>query len=273
MSDVGNMSGGDGFRSAAMSGGQRDGIRFLVESALRSVASTNGETQPRTREGWIDQLCAALVSDSETSHKAVISSLIATGVSQQEIMQSFIPEVSRALGEMWVQDRASFVDVTLGAARLQALYREYDDEANGHWIDRTIPLGQSVLMVIPEFEQHSLGAFVAADRLRRYGLWVHMGLSLSREELIKVVAQGRFSMVGMSLSTMKSVEKATELIDYIRLQTPDCPPIVIGGSVVDDPRMIERRTGADHAVTSVREAVERCGMAAIRQELPLDSLL
>ena len=43
--------------------------------------------------------------------------------------------------------------------------------------------------------------------------------------------------------------------------------------VVDDARMIERRTGADHAVTSIREAIERCGLAAVGQELPFDSAL
>ena len=256
-----------------ISGGQGKGIRFLVESALRSVAHASQNSTPRTRKGWIDQLCAALVSESETSHEAVVASLIATGVTQREVLQSFIPEASRALGEMWVQDRASFVDVTLAATRLQAIYRDHEEEFGSRWLDRSIPLGQSVLMVIPDFEQHSLGAFAAADQLRRYGLWVHMGIGLTREELTKLVANGRFSMVGLSVATVKSVEKVTELIDYVRAETPDCPPIVIGGRVVDDARMIERRTGADHAVTSIREAIERCGLAPVSEELPFDSPL
>lgn len=267
------MNNDDENRRFDVPGGHGSGIRFLVESALRSVASANQSATPRTRKGWIDQLCAALVSESETSHKTVIASLVATGVSQREVLQSFIPEASRALGEMWAQDRASFVDVTLGATRLQAIYREHDEGSGSRWLDRSIPLGQSVLMVIPDFEQHSLGAFAAADQLRRYGLWVHMGIGLTREELTKLVANGRFSMVGLSVATVKSVEKVTELIDYVRAETPDCPPIVIGGRVVDDARMIERRTGADHAVKSIREAIERCGLAPVAEELPFDSPL
>lgn len=267
------MNNDDEGRRSDMQNGRGPGIRFLVESALRSVASASQNATPRTRKGWIDQLCAALVSESETSHKAVIASLIATGISQREVLQSFVPEASRALGEMWVQDRASFVDVTLGAARLQAIYREYEEGTGSRWLDRSVPLGQSVLMVIPDFEQHSLGAFAAADQLRRYGLWVHMGIGLTRDELTKLVANGRFSMVGLSVGTMKSVEKVTELIDYVRAETPDCPPIVIGGRVVDDARMIERRTGADHAVKSIREAIERCGLAPVGEELPFDSPL
>jgi len=257
----------------AISGGQRPGIRFLVESALRSVASATHNSQPRTRGDWVTQLCAALVSESETSHKAVLSSLIAAGITQREIFQSYIPDVARMLGEMWVQDRASFVDVTLGASRLQALFREYDEDGFERWMDRSIPLGQSVLMIVPEFEQHSLGAFVAADQMRRHGLWVHMGIGLTREELTRLVSNGRFSMLGLSVATRKSLEQVTDLIDDVRVNNPDCAPIVIGGRVVEDAQMIERRTGADHAVKSIREAIERCGLAAVGQELPFDSSL
>ncbi len=260
-------------RKAALEARQGQGIRFLVEQALRSVASTNQGARPRTRRGWIEQLCLALVSESETSHKAVISSLISTGVTQRELLDSFLPEASRALGEMWTQDQASFVDVTVGASRIQTIYRDYEEDAPERFLDRSIPLGQSVLMVVPEFEQHSLGAFVAADRLRRYGLWVRMGIGLNREELTKLVAQGRFSMIGFSVGSSNAVEKTTKIIDDVRTNTPDCPPVVVGGSIVEDTQLIERRTGADHAVRSIREAVERCGLTSVVNEIPLDSAL
>lgn len=267
------MTSSDNSNRPGFSGGQDNGIRFLVESALRSVVSSSQSKPPNTRREWIERLCASLVSESETSHQALISSLIATGVTQREVFQSFVPEAARLLGEMWVQDRASFVDVTLGASRLQALFRDYDEQGYDRWLDRSIPLGQSVLMVIPESEQHSLGAFVAADQMRRHGLWVHMGIGLTQEELTRIVASGGFSMIGFSIATRKAVESVTDLIDYVRKETPDCPPIVVGGHVVDDAGMIERRTGADYAVKSTREAIERCGLAAVGQELPFDSAL
>lgn len=272
MSDM-DMGDDDVLQSPGFPGSRGQGIRFLVESALRKVASNVQEVQPRTRRDWIEHLCAALVSESDTGYRAAIASLIATGVSQREVLQSFIPEASRTLGEMWVQDRASFIDVTLGASRLQAIYREYEDQGDTRWLDRSIPLGQSVLMVIPQFEQHSLGAFVAADQLRRYGLWVHMGIGLDHLELTRLVAHGGFSMIGLSLATAKTVEKVTGLIDHVRKETPDCPPIVIGGRAVEDARLIERRTGADHAVKSISEAVQRCGLGTIGRELPIDSAL
>ena len=249
------------------------GIQYLVESALRSIATNSHDTQPKTRHDWVELICTALMSESDSSHKAVIASLLATGVSQREILDSVIPAASRRLGEMWIEDRASFVDVTLGASRLQAVYRESNDEGRDRLLDRTIPLGQSVLMVVPDFEQHSLGAFSAADQLRRYGLWVRMAIGLDHQELGKLVTYGGFSMVGLTIGSAKTIERTTGLIDYMRASISFCPPIFVGGNVVEDPRKIERRTGADYAVRSVREAMERCGLAPMRKEIPIDSMI
>ena len=249
------------------------GIQYLVESALRSIVTTSHDTQPKTRQDWVELICTALMSESDSSHKAVIASLIATGVSQREVLDSVIPAASRRLGEMWIEDRASFVDVTLGASRLQAVYRESGDEGHDRLLDRTIPLGQSVLMVVPDFEQHSLGAFSAADQLRRYGLWVRMAIGLDQQELGRLVNYGGFSMVGLTVGSSKTLEHVTGLIDYLRANVSICPPIFVGGNVVEDARKIERRTGADYAVRSVREAMERCGLAPMRKEIPIDSMM
>ncbi|NBD29045.1 MAG: hypothetical protein GVY31_03280 [Alphaproteobacteria bacterium] len=252
-----------------VSKGRGPTIRYLVESALRTVASTSQDEKPSTRSEWVAHLASAMVSESDTSHKAAISSLIANGVSSDEVYQTYIPAVARYLGEMWVSDRASFVDVTLGAARLQALLRDADE---GKGLDRSIPLGQSVLMVVPPYEDHSLGAFVAADQFRRHGLWVHMAIALNGSELIDLVASGRFSLIGLTASSSNSVEKSSEFVDYLRAGVDHCPPVVLGGHVVDEPAAIERRTGVDFAVRTVREAIERAGLMSISQESALDQL-
>ncbi|MDU9006635.1 hypothetical protein [Sedimentitalea todarodis] len=219
---------------------------------------------PRSKAEWIARLSDALMSDSEADHQRVLSSLVAYGATREELVQYYIPEASRQLGEKWVSDEASFVDVTTGAARLQALFREFDDASdNGQVIDRSIPLGESVLMVIPQFEQHSIGAFVASQGLRRHGLWVRMAIGLTEPELADLISKNRFSLVGMSLSTWKSVEKAAGLVDYLRANVECLPPVVAGGRIIEDKKKVEQRTGVDFAVTSIREAIERCGLRTV----------
>jgi len=168
---------------------------------------------------------------------------------------------------LWVADRASFVDVTVGAGRLQALFRASDIKGGGRWLDRAIPLGQSVLMVLPAFEGHSLGGFIAADHLRRHGLWVRMAIALDNWELAQLLESTRFSMVGISVATWNSVENAAEIVDHLRTNVSDLPPIVIGGRVVADAEAVVQRTGADFAVRSAREAIERCGLTTVATSL------
>jgi methylmalonyl-CoA mutase cobalamin-binding subunit len=256
-----------GARGAVGKDGRGPAIRFLVESALRKIASDYVERSPQGREEWVERLCAALMSDAESSHRTVLASLIATGVSSEEIYLDYVPAAAKRLGEMWISDTASFVDVTLGASRLQALFRKAGDARGLPMLDRSIPLGQEILMVIPPFEQHSLGAFVAADTFRRHGVWVRMAIGLEEAELVELLRAGRFSALGLTLATRKSVDQAGELIEYLRMNVRSLPPIVVGGRIVGERGAGVRRCGADHAVMSVREAIERCGLATVTERL------
>ncbi len=234
---------------------------------MRKVVNSHESVLPRSREEWIARLCDALMSESETSHKSVISALLASGVTSEEIYQSYIPAAARYLGELWVADKASFVDVTVGAGRLQGLFRASDGKSGGHWIDRSIPLGQSVLMVLPAFEGHSLGGFIAADHLRRHGVWVRMAIGLDNWELAQLLDSTRFAMVGISIATWGNIDSAAEIVDHLRTNVTDLPPIVIGGRIVDDAEAVVTRTGADFAVRSAREAIERCGLTTVATSL------
>ena len=245
-------------------------IRFLVESALRSVLSKSQPDSPRNRGEWVAYLAEAMISASETSHHAALSKLMASGVSSEEVFQKYIPAVARFLGEMWVSDKASFVDVTVGAARLQALFRNKAEPGEVGWLNRSIPLGQSVLMIAPDFEDHSLGAFVAADQFRRHGLWVHMAIGLTNEEIAAMIETSGFSLLGISAATANSVEKSQKLVEYLKAKVDHCPPIAVGGLAVEDPAKAEKITGADYAVRSVREAVERAGLSSVTGTVLID---
>lgn len=244
-----------------------DGIRFLVESALRSVATHKTHTRPATRSEWVRYLCEELVAESETSYQAVMSDMVLNGFDSEDIYHCIVPDAARQLGEMWLYDEATFMEVTTGASRLQGLMRERSAGDNGFWMDRSIPLGQSILLVIPQYEDHSLGAFVAADQFRRHGVWVHLAIGMEISELINLVAGGRFSMVGFTLASSKGLDDLTGIVSGIRAGVPECPPLVIGGNVVDEVSGVAERIGATHAVKSVREAIERCHLASVHEPL------
>jgi methylmalonyl-CoA mutase cobalamin-binding subunit len=242
-----------------------DGIRFLVESALRSVASNKNHARPSSRSEWIEHLCHALIAESDSGYRSVISDLVLNGFEPEDIYHSVIPDAARHLGEMWLHDEATFVEVTTGASRLQGLVRERKQDDDGFWIDRSIPLGQSILLVVPQFEDHSLGAFVAADQFRRHGIWVHLAIGLESSEVVDLVTSRRFAMVGFTLSTGTCLARMTGMVSDIRAGAPECPPLIIGGNVVEQVSAVADQTGATYAVRSVREAIERCGLASVAE--------
>ncbi|MEM1361710.1 MAG: cobalamin-dependent protein [Pseudomonadota bacterium] len=249
-------------------------IRYIVESALRQLATDRFGEKPKTRHQWIERLVESLVSEAEAPYKNVIDELTATGITSQELVQSVVPEASRLLGEYWVCDKLSFVDVTLAAGRLQRLVRE-EDHASGstNWLARTTPLGQSILMVIPQFEDHSLGAFVAADGFRRHGIWVHMAIGLDANELISTIRSHHLAMIGMSLSMREHIYKTVALIDTLRASELRLPPIVVGGRLVGMVPQLEVQLGADFTATSPREAIEKCGLSSVASALADDKVI
>lgn len=254
-------------RSADDAYHEDDGIRFLVESALRSVASHKNHSKPASRSEWVQHLCDALMSDSETGYHAVISDMVLNGFESDDIYHSVIPDAARHLGEMWLYDEATFVEVTAGASRLQGLLRDKKVGDNGFWMDRSVPLGQSILLVIPQFEDHSLGAFVAADQFRRHGIWVHLAIGMETGELINLVAGGRFAMVGFTLSTGNCLDQLTEMVSALRCGVTECPPLIVGGNVVEQVSAVADQTGATYAVKTVREAIERCSLVSVAEPL------
>lgn len=237
-------------------------IRFLVESALKSVATDRRIELPKTRREWVDLLVEALVSDAETQHHSLISAMMASGISTEKLCQQFYPAAARRLGEHWVHDRLTFVQVTIGTQRLQSLIRDCSDTRSGRNFDQTVPLGQCVLMVLPETEDHTLGAFVAADSFRRHGISVRMAIRMRHDEVVDAVAQGHFGMIGVSVSMDKSFGWVAELVDGLRSGMDEVPPVVVGGLSAASQDVLQQ-TGADFAVHSVREAIERCALASV----------
>ena len=251
---------------------KRPGIQFLVESALREVVSGKARSHPRCREEWLEYLIESLLSDSETAYVSAVASLAAAGVTREILCSDYIPALARRLGEMWVSDRINFVDVTLAAGRLQQHFRGEMLHDQKGWTSRSIPLGHSALMVIPKFEQHSLGAFIAADSMRRHGIWVHMAIGLDAEEVANSVRSCHFSMVGLTLGTPASVEKARDYVDAIRSGLDAVPPIVVGGRVVECLKNVASRVGSDLTARTAREAIEGCGLATVLPMAAMDHL-
>ncbi|MEM6588681.1 MAG: hypothetical protein AAF641_09565 [Pseudomonadota bacterium] len=235
-------------------------LQLLAEAALKTLAAKGGANAPQTHDQWVHFLCNAVLADGDVKHEMAITQVMGSGATSDEVLHVLVPAVARRLGEMWVCDEASFVEVTVGSSRLQSMFKMREEKPHPLLTRQTSRTGDAVLMVVPEFEQHTLGAFVAADEMRRAGIWARIGLLISAEEVCELLHTNHFGMLGLSVGSRDSVEQVAEFISYIRKNTKEVPPIVVSGNVVERLGDATFWTGADFVVNTVKEAIERCGL-------------
>lgn len=179
-------------------------------------------------------------------------------LSDADVVDEVIPAVARQLGIDWHNNHRNFATVTIGTARListvRALSASWSADAFG---DVRAP---RIAMVVPEAEQHRLGAAVAASRFRRLGVSVQMIIGCSTAEAARTIAAGDFDMACISLATRERVEHARRMIQMLRRSASRVPPIVVGGAVHMDPFELRTQVGADHVASDPEEALRLCGI-------------
>lgn len=206
---------------------------------------------------------AVTAEDIETLH-AFLEDLPRHGVDSAAVADLYIPALARMLGEDWMDDRATFAEVSLAAARLQALLRELGAAWNADGVRRGRTQG-TVLLAVPPGEQHTLGAMVLLGQLRRLGVSVRLGLAPDRAELRKIMKNVSFDGVLVSLSCSRRLAETRVFVDLLRACAPPGLPLVAGGSVLQagvvTPAELAEVVGADVATADLAQALSVFGLS------------
>jgi len=179
------------------------------------------------------------------------------GLTDDDLIDLVIPETARRIGELWTRDEMSFGQVTIAATHLQELVRTIS--GNPDRLATTIPLGLSILIVIPAGETHTMGAFVAADQFRRLGLMVHLAICQTPAEIANVVKNQNFAMIGISSASRRRLQEITDIVKCVR-NSGVSTPIVLGGNIVKIVPDVLEVTGVDLATSNAGEAARFCGL-------------
>jgi hypothetical protein len=139
----------------------------------------------------------------------------------------FIETVSRMLGQRWVSGDCSFVDVSIGVARLQELIRSLSFEYRGLHAAASAPF---VVLTTPYGEQHTLMLHLLGLLFDALG-WTSLileGEDARGARLRTAIEQADIVCIGWSNIRLRPA--FTQLVDTIKLQRPHTrPPIVTGG--------------------------------------------
>lgn len=186
------------------------------------------------------------------------------GITAEQVIDIYFPAAINKIGTDWHDGDLDVLQATLRMSRLQALLRELGRA----WMSDTVgsPTGPRVLLVLPGGEQHTLGAMVAANQMRRIGVSVRVCLVPKSSLLAEHLQRTRFDAVFVSVANRSCLASCGELVKVIRRLPDGGLPIVVGGGILremqDDMglKALAEHVGADLATSDVTKALAVCGL-------------
>lgn len=228
-----------------------------VISVLRDRQTVTGTG---VRQFVIDHLMRAILSTGSFDPVMMMEELRGHRLSVDAIIDTYIPCAARALGVLWVEDTIGFAAVTIGSLRLQALLGEASCETRMElrkdmaWLD--------TLVVVPQGEQHFLGASVVSAQLRRMGCEVATSFDESLGSLSARIKKDRPDLVLITCSSSQKLETVTQTVLSVRNASADGPVIALGGALSVDAETAIETTGVDIVTNIARDAVAFCAKRA-----------
>jgi methanogenic corrinoid protein MtbC1 len=240
-------------------------VTRLAQRAI-AVLAAHGPGRSDGMARRLARLKDAYISPNEETRHAMLAQLRQDGVSVNDLIDHVVPVIARMLGEEWANDVISFADVTIGTARLQETVRSLGWRHDSR--NRVAANAPRILLIIPRPEHHTLGTFTLADQLRRRGFRVDIAVDRHPRQIVEMLQQKRYVMIGITAAGRRTLASVTELVDIIRRTVTRVAPIVVGGSILDRDLDITALTGADHTARDAETALRKCGLLDAGLEAP-----
>lgn len=258
------MGGADGMqdfqtREQGKAGAQdATGVAFFASQVVSLLAERNARQFAEPRESLIDGLTAAALSGSKERFAELLEEMKQSRISVAALADIYIPIAARRMGEAWDEDRMSWMEVSMAVSRLQSLLREIGvawaaDQAGdtGHG---------TVLLIIPDREQHTLGPMVAMGQMRRFGVSVCLRIAPSLDELRSLVASRSFDGVMISVAVAEKLESVRKTVKFLKSVSSSPLPVIVGGAVMTTRDDAAECTGADLASNDIGAALQAIGL-------------
>ncbi len=202
----------------------------------------------------VAEFAKALLAEDPAAANTFVSGMIQRSVSLETICLQLMTPTARRIGDLWVADLCHFVDVTVALGRLQYLLRALSQTVS---YAVTVPdHGRRALLAAVPGEQHTFGALMVAEFLRRAGWDVAGDISTTTNEVVAIVRDEWFSLVGLSASSERTVSDLVPVISAIRQTSRNAAVVVlVGGNVFLEHPDFVALVGADATAVDAQQAV------------------
>ena len=230
-----------------------------LKVVARGVTARQGAPVPLD-PALLDMLRAGVENPVAVDLQNLAQQMLAAGVRRDALFDHYVPAVAHDLGEKWCRDERSFVEVTVGVSRLQAMLSACEPPRPEA---ATPVLPGRLLVVVAHDSFHTLGAVLLASQLRRRGLLVDLCLGARPIDISLAMERGGCAGVLISAAASESLERLHRLVESVHTAPGTSPPVIIGGGLLNaadiDDRLAEL-VGADLATNDLNEALGLCGL-------------
>jgi methylmalonyl-CoA mutase cobalamin-binding subunit len=221
------------------------GVAGLAARVVARLVDRDGPAPAVLREDLVLRFIESVIAPSPGGVEAIFADLRRAGVSRIAFADRYIPEIARRLGRAWEDDSLGFADVTVGMSRLQAILREIGRDWSADHDPALVYGTATVLLIVPDSEQHTLGAMVLMGLLRRRGISVALRIAPTREDLRGLLAVRAFDAAFVSVGQASGVAPCRALVATLRELTSGGIRIAVGGAVLGVMQDVREQTGAD----------------------------
>lgn len=242
--------------------GERSDISALASRVISALSDKSDEGAQAVRSSIVHRMVEATLARGGFNGECLLDELRENRLGPDQIIDIYIPETARALGEMWVSDVIGFAEVTIASARLQGLLTLLAP----HWTqlpNDTMP-EINTLLILQSSDCHTLGPHVATAQLRRLGATVRILFGADADSVTQILAQEPHHLVLFSCSRPDMLASIANTVQCIRSSLDAVPPIALGGLVLNLTDRVRDRTGVDLATNDVKLAFRLCETKSVK---------
>jgi methanogenic corrinoid protein MtbC1 len=195
-----------------------------------------------------------IIADDMEQARSIADRVIVQCGSRDALLNSLLTPAARLLGEMWEQDTADFMTVTLGVYRLDQIMKETATAGFGAGL--LSGHDHRILLLPAPGEQHSFGLGMVADAFREGGWCVRSGPAVPRQKLLRLVRDEWFDVVGLSITSDRHLKGLSACIRAIRAASCNAQVyVMLGGRAIVENHERTRFLGADATARTAAEAL------------------
>jgi len=226
----------------------------------RRVSPSTGNSKDRVIKAPdasdVQELVRLLLVHDVAVASGYVEAVRARGATLENVCLDLLAPAARGLGLMWELDECDFLQVTVGLCRLHHLLRELSPEFRPESCE--LKLEKQILLIPVPGDQHTFGITLVAQFLRKAGWEVWHEHPANIAELLDVVRQNWFAVIGLSIGSETRVDDLTNMIRAIRHASRNrSVGIMVGGPVLVARPELAMLVGADATATDGPMAVLR----------------